>query len=58
MWFKSVEDFDLDGICKCIEVLMDQFFCEKIDEIVLLDKPSYTEAKLSYEEDYGPLVTS
>lgn len=55
VWFKHISNFDLESLSECIKILMRKFFGEEVDEIVLLDRPDYKDAKAEYEEDYDRL---
>lgn len=58
MWSKLSTSWDIDGIKKSVRILVKEFLHMEINNVELLEIPTYEETKLSFQKDYEPFIKS
>ncbi|BFT74365.1 hypothetical protein PAENIP36_58070 [Paenibacillus sp. P36] len=56
MWTKLSISWDIDEIKTSVRIIAKDFLGLNIENVELIDIPTYEETKLSYEQDYKPFV--
>ncbi|GGA18196.1 hypothetical protein GCM10008018_72710 [Paenibacillus marchantiophytorum] len=56
MWTKLSKSWDIDEIKTSVRIIAKDFLGLNIENVELIDIPTYEETKLSYEQDYKPFV--
>ncbi|MBY0088190.1 hypothetical protein HP567_012685 [Brevibacillus sp. M2.1A] len=56
MWSKLSTSWDIDGIKKSVRIIVKEFLHMEIDNVELLEIPTYEETKLSFQKDYEPFI--
>ncbi|MCY9665531.1 hypothetical protein M5X11_11240 [Paenibacillus alginolyticus] len=56
MWTKISKSWDIDEIMTNVRIIAKDFLGLNIENVELIDIPTYEETKISYEQDYKPFV--
>ncbi|MFD2115186.1 hypothetical protein ACFSTH_05655 [Paenibacillus yanchengensis] len=56
VWSKLSKDWDIQSIENIVKILAKNFLHMNIEEVELLETPTYEETKVSYERDYEPYL--
>jgi hypothetical protein len=56
MWTKLSKSWDIDEVKTNVRIIAKVFLGLIIENVELIDIPTYEETKLSYEQDYKPFV--
>ncbi|UKS26607.1 hypothetical protein LOZ80_34690 [Paenibacillus sp. HWE-109] len=56
MWTKLSKSWDNDEIKSSVRIIAKDFLGLNIENVELINIPTYEETKLSYEQDYKPFV--
>ncbi|WP_028552124.1 hypothetical protein [Paenibacillus sp. UNC451MF] len=56
MWTKIFKPWDIDEIKNSVRIIAKDFLGLNIENVELIDIPTYEETKISYEQDYKPFV--